>query len=502
MQDNVKNRLLRGVKVNGFTTDQALEIWGVDKIEDVQDIGKALNALVDAKKANDAYGAPAQAGNGGGKGQDMALSVPEPEDVEDGALQEWGDARTLQMMAARARRYFGWAKNLPPGRAGDEMALATIQYSHLIGANPAAEIHAWWDDFNKEFCITPHYSFYVRVAKERCPDMTMFHEDVDPSSNAEVGSDDIASRCYIQTPAQRNAMLALMDRGVPYEKALEHNSTSAIGVLTYSEHTYTYGNKKGKRKNPPKGWTWRQRAETRALRNAISRAFGSMELTQAQRNLESRGLPGAVGEVMLDEPHRAQLAQMAYEEQPEVPPTLAEMKAVAVAGGAPEPVEAEFRDAFEEVDEADEEQEDEAEDEPAYDYSDKQLALRPPDSDELRTPAEVTAMLREFAGWREIDGRWFKASDEDAKPPRKKVVQRAAAILNDATGGDDQRHALLEAVFKQRSLDLCTAQAVTALIVWAEAEPGAWKAHPAAKQEADMLLQTLTGQKALFNEEA
>lgn len=465
--------LKRGLEYNGVSESEALKILGVDSLDDVGSVGDALNTIKEYAEERGSQG-----GNGrstqrpsGGQTATTQVTALEPIDessVERKTLAVWGDKRTLEEMAYRARRFFNWARKLPDGRFGDELAVATIQYARLIGANPASEIHAWWDERNQEFVITPDYTYYVKRAREIEPGLNIIYDRVDPGDHDLVESDDIAVMCSIQTPRQQTLMVKLLDH-MPYPEALSKSSTQRIGVVT----------RKDRKRRLPTGWTWETRAKTRALRNAL-RAFGATETMEwAEQQLGAAGLPPHVGEVLLDEEMRGQLAAQAYQE---------EVAGKDVGKSDPDEVLRRGRALLrgEEIEDAEFE---EIEKEPAIDDLDQ-------------TWEEIVTDIRIASGWRLTDEGWtFPVDQVNA---HEDLVKRCGAVVGDAAGGSDMRHNIFDIIFEKTSTKALTGPEAASITNRWQAGIGAFEASDRARLEALSILKAndLFAKAAAEQEEA
>lgn len=462
LNEQAMQNLKRGLEYNNVSEAEALKILGVDSLDAVSSVGEALNAIKEYAEEQ-----------GGGNGQSRPSAphrrsqsapatpstelAPIDEEVLDGeVVAVWGDENALQAMAYRARRFFNWARKLPQGAFGDELVLATIQYARLINANPASEIHAWWDQRNKEFVVTPDYTYYVKRAKEMEPGLNIIFDDIGPDDYLGVEKDDIAVLCSVQTPTQQELMVKLLDH-LDYFEALSRSSTQRPGVV-----------KKREMSRPiPTGWTWRTRAETRALRNAL-RAFGATEtIESAAQNLDAAGLPPHVGQVLLDEQATRRLAKQAYEEeiakQPERPTD-------------PDEVLKRGRELLHG------EEPDEVVEEPVEEETEPQVEKEP----ETDVDAIVTD-IRLGAGWALEDEGWHPNYDQTNA--HESLVKRCGAILGDAAGSDEMRHNLLDIIFEKSSTKALTGPEAATLTNRWQAGIGAFEASDEGKAEAQAILQ-------------
>lgn len=101
-------------------------------------------------------------------------------------------------------------------------------------------------------------------------------------------------------------------------------------------------------------------------------------------------------------------------------------------------------------------------------------------------PSNVVNELRVEAGWRDNNGEWSRA---EADKPEEKTMQRAAAIIGNAVGGDDsKRHDLLAVIYGETSTKGLNTLEVAAIASRWEAGPGAWEASDKGKEEAHRIL--------------
>lgn len=160
-------------------------------------------------------------------------------------------------------------------------ALRFAMYCSSIGANPMREMHAW-EDRDGKLVIAEDYKLLLRWANQ-IDRFVYWYEEEDPTKYG-YNADEIVVRCFIL----RDDRLSTLERlaGIMGEEiALDRVTVSAVGVVTYddmysSRFEQVDGNwkikdkRRWKRLDPPKTWTWTQRAEVRALKNAMRLSHG------------------------------------------------------------------------------------------------------------------------------------------------------------------------------------------------------------------------------------
>lgn len=102
-------------------------------------------------------------------------------------------------------------------------------------------------------------------------------------------------------------------------------------------------------------------------------------------------------------------------------------------------------------------------------------------------PAKVVKELRFASGWMLRGEEWIRGEPAE---PEAKAIQRAAAIIGDAVGGDDdKRHDLLAVVFDESSTKGLNAWEIKAITDRWVREDDAWKANNVAFFEAHAILE-------------
>lgn len=431
----------------GHDRKSILETLKVDGLREYEgSMGDALNALMAATEGGEKPKAEPEVVEGEVVSEKTAVSsVPEGR-----VVRLLGSESELRAMVERGKRFFRWTKDL-----SDDQVAAAMQYARAIGANPVNEIHAWWDKKHRQFQISEHYSYLVRKAREADPRWKYTVEEVPADEHADYGVDpkkgDTAVLVVCQTGHQIDEMLALMDRDVGFSVARNATCTKAVGIVYGYEKT----DRDGKAIKPPTGWSWRTRAEVRALRQAVRQSIGTAGLLfmDAQDRLTDAGVAGG-GEVVLDEDAVKMLAERAVEEFDGVP-----SEAPASNG-------------------------------------DHHGEVRSP-----RPPAVVFAWLRRNGGW--IEGEkddWTDAKkepDDQAQPPGDAMFERLLHLLRQAvykmegeqteTDLDEAMIALTKKVFG-RAPNALTVHEVDATCRWLQGEPGSHSAGAVSLVEAARLL--------------
>ena len=213
----------------------------------------------------------------------MAVETKEPEmqvfdygkydPQDDMTLEQWGVMRDLAALGSRLKAVLPGASEL-----SNWQAVSYAQACVVSGANPfRGELYAWQDKDGR-LVIDEGFKLLVRWAKAQCD----YSEWYVPLESAELAEGDIGKRCYVWRADQRDFFQDLIRAGLDHQVALEICTTSAVGVVKKSE---THN-------PPPKGWTWEQRAEIRALKNALKQAYGGLSMAEiAQESWNVDGVP-------------------------------------------------------------------------------------------------------------------------------------------------------------------------------------------------------------------
>ncbi len=196
----------------------------------------------------------------------------------------WGDRAEI---AASGRRLKAL---LPGGEAMSEnQAMALAQYAHLTDTNPFnGEVYGF--DNKGKFTLVTGYKALVRWAKRQCDFTDRYTELTTEERKAHgVAADSIAVKCHILREDKKADIKFFVECGATFAEALAQVSITAVGIVAKKE---MHGDKY--QIDPPKGWTWLQVAEKRALKNALNRAYGMPSPKEIQRDLDeaspSKGL--------------------------------------------------------------------------------------------------------------------------------------------------------------------------------------------------------------------
>lgn len=182
-------------------------------------------------------------------------------------IEQWGLMKDLSALGSRLKAVLPAAEELSPWNA-----VAYAQACYASGANPfRGELYAWEDDDGK-LVLDEGYKILVRWSKRQCD----YSEWFKPLASDELQDGDIGVTCYVLRKDARQFMQDLIAAGMDAATALEIVVTKAVGVVRKHEMFY----RSGDRKAPPKGWTWQQRAETRALKNCLNRAYGMPSMAE------------------------------------------------------------------------------------------------------------------------------------------------------------------------------------------------------------------------------
>jgi len=189
---------------------------------------------------------------------DKALTITE----QDELLAQYGTDDEVRSLAARIKKTF-------PG--GDKLSnfqlVAFAQYCRVTDVNPWRGEAYPFVDYRGQFHVIDGYKALVRWAKQREPYSERYEILKD-----EVGEGDIGYRCSILRHDAIPLMQSLIQAGMDAKAAFDIAATSAVGVVTKREMV---SRKTGKPIDPPTGWTWHERARTRALKNALNKSHGA-----------------------------------------------------------------------------------------------------------------------------------------------------------------------------------------------------------------------------------
>lgn len=181
------------------------------------------------------------------------------------ALTIYGTAEEIEQYGNRLRFVLPGGEDLSP-----EGAVRAADYGKAIDANIfRGEIYAWED--HRGLHIAEGYKLLVRWAR-RQSDFFDKDEELTGAELEERGLDpaeDIGYRVWILREDKLPALERLA-KVVDFDKAYQMIAQSAVGVVTKKDRT----TKQGGDKDPPVGWTWHDVAIKRALKNALSKAYG------------------------------------------------------------------------------------------------------------------------------------------------------------------------------------------------------------------------------------
>ena len=169
-----------------------------------------------------------------------------------------GEAKGILALADRLMRTHPSVKEY---NMNQEECLAMAQYFTVNDANPwRGDIYVYRDKRGK-IVYVDSYKILARWAKDDCPYDHKF-EALEPN-----GDERHRIRCWILRDDRKQAMREYVDLGAPWNEAYELVAVYADGVVRTAE---TEG-----RNKPPTGWTWEQRARTRAYKAAMRLSHGA-----------------------------------------------------------------------------------------------------------------------------------------------------------------------------------------------------------------------------------
>ena len=185
-----------------------------------------------------------------------------PESPDSAMIVGWGNREEVREIANRIRRF------VPGGnKLSDQQCLAFAQYARITDANPVrGEIYAWDSkgDGTGDLVMCDGYKLLTRWANKQAP-FSQWYEDF-PADKGDIGK-----KCFILRQDQQPILQTLIQAGAPWKEAVEMIATTAIGIVTKSD---MWSKKYKCAISPPKGWTWGQVAEKRALKNTLCRSHG------------------------------------------------------------------------------------------------------------------------------------------------------------------------------------------------------------------------------------
>jgi len=179
----------------------------------------------------------------------------------DISLAEYGKRDDITALARRV-------KALMPGgeRMTDTEAMSLAQYAVMADANPfRGEVYGF--NSRGKFQLVEGYKLLIRWAKRQMP----YSEKYEPMPEEELPKGCIGFKCWILREDQRQTLMDMVKAGAGFQQAFEIAASSAVGVVTLDDMT----TRDGKLSPPPKGWTWQQVAQKRALKNALNISHGA-----------------------------------------------------------------------------------------------------------------------------------------------------------------------------------------------------------------------------------
>lgn len=188
--------------------------------------------------------------------------------VKKGSVPEEWQLAVPEDLEAMAKR----VKMLMPGghKLSDEQALAAVQHALASGLNPITD--AWyWPGKDGQLAIGDKYTMMISWAKSKS-EYTTKYQRLTLKEKEEHGLDskDIAVWVWLLRDDRAHLIKEYTEMGASFKDAYDLVATRAVGVVTVKDRL----TKVGKPKDPPVGWTWPQRAEVRALKSVIRKAYG------------------------------------------------------------------------------------------------------------------------------------------------------------------------------------------------------------------------------------
>ena len=168
----------------------------------------------------------------------------------------YGTQEEIRELARRLRQFLPNTRKM-----SDNEVLAFAQYCISTGLNPfRREVHGWDSrgDGTGDLVTTEHYKLIARWARSQEP-FSATHK-VELADNG-----DIIATCYLMRDSSRQAMIAMLHAGAPYDAALALATVEGHAILRKAETVS---------KSPPKGRDWPWVARKRALVDAIAQAYG------------------------------------------------------------------------------------------------------------------------------------------------------------------------------------------------------------------------------------
>ncbi|RME71831.1 MAG: hypothetical protein D6784_14590 [Chloroflexi bacterium] len=182
-------------------------------------------------------------------------------------VEVWGTREEVAALGKRIKAMLPGGEKLTP-----EQAMAMAQYAVITDANPFRGDFYGMVDRRGNFTFVEGYKLLVRWAKRICG----YTERYVPLSAAEkrqmgLRDEDIAYRCHILRDDQKDTLREFIQMGATFAEAYDIVTTQAVGVVTREDRV----TRDGKPIDPPKGWTWDQVAQKRALKNALNLSHGA-----------------------------------------------------------------------------------------------------------------------------------------------------------------------------------------------------------------------------------
>lgn len=161
-------------------------------------------------------------------------------------------------------------KSWHKGTLSIDEALYTVQFALTRGLNPFGDIHIWYQD---KLIVCEHYRILAGWAqlRESFTDIYRTIETDIQRRRHQVEPNDLGAICYVLKKPYVEIFTACLASGLNRWDALATSATCAIGIVKHSEMFKD----NGQPIRPPKGWSWEQRAEVRAFRNAVGRSHGT-----------------------------------------------------------------------------------------------------------------------------------------------------------------------------------------------------------------------------------
>lgn len=203
---------------------------------------------------------------------EKALTVVNRPEIDAPAV--WGERDAVVSLALRFKTM------LPSG--GDlnlAQTMAAAQHCLLTGLNPFRGEVYYYPGKAGALAIVDGYKALTRWASEECP-----FDEID--TDLEPGPGELHRvEVVIFRHDRREALDWYLEKGASFDRAWKLVTKSAVGIVTDKEVKQTG--------DPPKGWTWRQVAYKRALKNALNLSHNMPsieELARARLETGQRGL--------------------------------------------------------------------------------------------------------------------------------------------------------------------------------------------------------------------